>query len=178
MEPVFGHEHCVIASLPFSTLRMLELRFHGNTDLWESVLVFFLFRVPLSLNHPSLSLNHPSLPPTLFTSPYVFSSSLASSHLFSCFPLSVVYERNGGGSLFIMCGDKCVCGDAVIAQRYCCLLRSALYSSGEHYTHTHTQSYSLFPVVQACFSLFLSLCFSFGSLCLPSFTRTALKSSF
>lgn len=162
-------------SLPFecwSCVSMATLT--SGSRCW----VFFSLEfLSLSIIHLSLSIIHLSLPlclPLRMSSP-----ALSPPHTFShVFPSLLSMKEMGGGSLFIMCGDKCVCGDAVIAQRYCCLLRSALYSSGEHYTHTHTQSYSLFPVVQACFSLFLSLCFSFGSLCLPSFTRTALKSSF
>lgn len=66
---VWGECVHMCVSLPFTTLWMLELCFHGNADPWESMLFFFhtssLFAIPLS---------HPSFPPTLHL---LFSHQLA-----------------------------------------------------------------------------------------------------
>lgn len=70
---VWGECVHMCVSLPFTTLWMLELCFHGNADPWESMLFFFhtssLFAIPLSL-----PLSHPSFPPTLHL---LFSHQLA-----------------------------------------------------------------------------------------------------
>lgn len=84
---VWGECVHMCVSLPFTTLWMLELCFHGNADPWESTLFFFhtssLFAIPLSL-----PLSHPSFPPTLHL---LFSHQLA-LRLFSS--LAIVYQSN------------------------------------------------------------------------------------
>lgn len=83
---VWGECVHMCVSLPFTTLWMLELCFHGNADPWESMLFFFhtssLFAIPLS---PSLS----SILPSHSSSPVLSPTRIASLSSFA-----IVYQSN------------------------------------------------------------------------------------